>query len=176
MDAIRRKLRRNRLRRGAAMTEGVIISGLFMVLFALLWGAVVTQRTKLRVMDEARSQAWATALKGGDKCGEERAFGRDDLNQGASAAGESGVPQDGETDKYAKVFGGGGHDLGRKDAGYVSVVITKNASVPKFIGGKTYSMQGKFHVRCNEPLPKEGLGYFFKQAWGIVSSIIGSFL
>jgi len=161
-----RKARNRRRQRGAAMTESAIIAAFMVIQFACMWAAVSYERAKIMVMNEARAEAWAQAIKpcgggGGDVMG--------DIGGATGDASSPNMPNTGESNQYIDI---GSTSMG-KDAGYVTITRQRNVTFPGIIGGKSYMMSSRMHMRCNEPPGPETPWDFFKQAFGVVKGLFG---
>jgi hypothetical protein len=163
------RVRARRRRRGAAMTESAIIAAFMVIQFACIWAAVSYQKAKIGVMDEARVAAWATTIQycsgGGDVSG--------DLNQSVGDANAGGVPDISEASNQA----GSSFGLANavfKDSGYPTITKQREAKFPGVIGGSTYTMIGKMHMRCNEPKKNDDGKKYFLIALG--AGAIGALL
>lgn len=146
------------------MTEGAIIAACMVILFACMWAGVSYERTKISVMDEARLTAWQQALQpcsGGDS------VMTDIGSEAGNANVPGGMPNNSGSNQYIDPSK---TSLG-KDSGYVTVVKKKDVTFPQVIGGGTFTMQGKMHMRCNEPKPTENLKDFFKQAFNVAKDL-----
>jgi hypothetical protein len=137
------------------MVEGAIIAMMMVILLACMWAALSYERTKLKVMDEARTAAWQKALQ---SCAGEGDSVLTDIGD-ASADSGSGPPQStSDSDPFISlpsldVF---------KSAGYANVDLTKPVTFPGVMGGQTYQMHGKMYMRCNEPKKNDDGEMYFK--------------
>ncbi len=65
-----------------------------------------------------------------------------------------------------------------KDSGYPTITKQRDAKFPNVIGGNTYTMVGKMHMRCNEPKKNDNGKKYFLIALGagaigaLISSLI----
>ncbi|GMV18656.1 MAG: hypothetical protein HS104_00740 [Polyangiaceae bacterium] len=138
------------------MTESAIIAAFMVIQFACIWAAVSFQKAKIGVMDEARLAGWQTAIQycsgGGDVAS--------DLDQNVGDSGGGAVPDI----SGASEQGGGSFGLGNdvfKDSGYPTISKQRETKFPGVIGGSSYTMYGKMHMRCNEPKKNDnGKTYF----------------
>jgi hypothetical protein len=146
------KLRDRRRRRGAAMAESAIIAMVMVIIFACMWAAVSYHKAKLQAMDQARAQAWTQALQ---SCSGNESLVTD-LGNEAGNSGAGGVP-DTQNDFYNPV-----DNDAFKDSGYVTVTKTRNVKFPGVIGGQSFDMQAKMHMRCNEPKKNDDGAKYFK--------------
>lgn len=160
-----RELIKRRRSRGAAMVESAIIAGFMVILFACLWAAASYHSTKIRVMDEARAEAWKKAI--GPCQGAESIH--DDLSAAATEASSPGVPSTKSSDDYV--------DLQKTSlavgSGYVAVEKEKNVQFPGLLGGSTFPMKGRMRLRCNEPEAPETAVDFFKQGFAVLKATSG---
>lgn len=166
------RAKKRRLQRGAAFTEGVIIAAFFVFIFASMWGALTFHHEKIRVMREARAQAWVYALNacsgnggttvdgGGDVLG--------DIANNAGNAG-SGAPPDTNEPETPSL---GDSEL-TEDSGYASTVVNGSVTMPGLIGGQSYVPSGKMYIRCNEEPPPDNLLDLAKKAFNIVAGLFG---
>lgn len=159
----RKLFARRRRERGAATAEGVIITGMMVIIMACLWGIVSAHRAKITAMDDARKSAWVAALKpcsgGGSTMG--------DITAATGQAESDAVPDTSESNQYLDPSK---TSLGT-DSGYITLKKTRQVTFPGVIGGSTYTMYGHMHMRCNEPNPPENLVDFFKTAFGVVKGV-----
>lgn len=138
------------------MTESAIIAAFMVIQFACIWAAVSYQKAKIGVMDEARLAAWQTTIQycsgGGDVSG--------DMEQNVGDANAGGVPDiSGAQEQGGSSFGLGNDVF--KDSGYPNISKQRQAKFPGVIGGSSYTMYGKMHMRCNEPKKNDnGKTYF----------------
>ena len=81
----------------------------------------------------------------------------------------------------AQEQGGSSFGLGNdvfKDSGYPTITKQRDAKFPNVIGGNTYTMVGKMHMRCNEPKKNDNGKKYFLIALGagaigaLISSLI----
>jgi hypothetical protein len=169
------RYRAGRRRRGAAMVEAAIIAMVMVVIFACMWASVTFQNTKIRAMDDARVDAWQKSLKactGGDSV----------IGDVGSQLSESGAPSIPDTSKTKELMGGQGvTDMSdfSQDSGYMTVVKTRPGMYPLVIGGMPYAMQGKMHMRCNEPTlesqkSKESIVFAAAFAAGLIVAAIAT--
>ena len=136
------------------MAEAAIIAMVMVIVFACMWAAVSYHRAKLTAMDQARTAAWAQALK---SCsGNESVVS--DLGNSAGDADSPGVPSTEDSKQFYDVTSNDAF----KDSGYVTVTKTKNVKFPGVIGGQSFDMQGKMHMRCNEPKKNDDGAKYFK--------------
>jgi hypothetical protein len=168
---ILRRARKRRLRRGAAATEGVIIATFFVFMFACMWGALTFHHEKIRVMREARAQAWMYALNACSGGGGTTVAGGDDvLGDVASNAGNAGSSSPPDTDnEYANV----GDSQLTEDSGYAWVQVDGSVTMPGLIGGTSYQPAGKMYLRCNEDPPPDNLLDIAKKAIKTLAGIFG---
>jgi hypothetical protein len=165
------RLRRRRLRRGAAATEGVVIATFFVFIFACMWGALTFHHEKIRVMREARAQAWLYALNaceggGGTKSG----GGSDVLGDLKANTDTSGGPTaENSQNEFANVE----DSKLTKDSGYASVSVVGSVAMPGLIGGASYQPDGKMYMRCNEDPPPDNLLDIGKKAMTIIKGMFG---
>lgn len=149
------------------MTESAIIAAFMVIQFACLWAAVSYERAKIMVMNEARVEAWSKAIKpcngggGGDVLG--------DIGSATGDANSPGMPSTGESNQYIDL----GSTSMAQDAGYVTINRQRNVTFPAVIGGKSYTMYSRMHMRCNEPPGPETAWDFFKNAFGVVKGMFG---
>jgi hypothetical protein len=165
------RLRRRRSRRGAAATEGVIIATFFVFIFACMWGALTFHHEKIRVMREARAQAWLYALNSCKGSGGTKMDGGGDvLDDLSSNTGNSGGPTPPSTDNdYANVE----DSQLTQDSGYAWVQVNGSVAMPGLIGGKAYQPEGKMYLRCNEDPPADNLLDIAKKAIKTLAGIFG---
>lgn len=171
-SAIVSRIRRNRARRGAAATEGVIIATFFVFIFACMWGALTFHHEKVRVMREARAQAWQYALNsckgsggsvvdgGGDVLG--------DINSNAANAGSNPAPNTDEPDTPSL----GDSEL-TEDSGYAWTKVDGAVTMPGLIGGASYMPEGKMYIRCNEDPPDDNILDMGKKAFSMIADVFG---
>ncbi len=170
-SAIVSRIRRNRARRGAAATEGVIIATFFVFIFACMWGALTFHHEKIKVMRQARAQAWLYALnacQGGG--GSTMDGGGDVLGDLASNSANSGAssPPDTQND-YANID----DSQLSEDSGYAWVQVKGSVTMPGLIGGNSYVPEGKMYLRCNEDPPPDNLLDLAKKAIKILAGMFG---
>jgi hypothetical protein len=155
------------------MTESAIIAAFMVIQFACLWAAVSFQKAKIGVMDEARVAAWQQTIQycsGGGDVMSDVAQNTGDSNSGA-APDISGAQEQGGSS-----FGLGNDVF--KDSGYPTITKQRDAKFPNVIGGNTYTMVGKMHMRCNEPKKNDNGKKYFLIALGagaigaLISSLI----
>jgi hypothetical protein len=165
------RVRRNRARRGAAATEGLIIATFFVFIFACMWGALTFHHEKIRVMRTARAQAWLYALNacegGGGSTTDGGGSVMGDLASNSSNSGASSPP-DTQND-YANI----GDSQLSEDSGYAWVQVNGSVTMPGLIGGSSYVPEGKMYMRCNEEKPPDNLLDIAKRAIGILAGIFG---
>jgi len=143
------------------MTESAIIAAFMVIQFACIWAAVSYQKAKIGVMDEARLAAWQTTIQycsgGGDVS--------TDMEQNVGDSNAGAMPDI----SGAQEQGGGSFGLGNdvfKDSGYPNIQKQRNAKFPGVIGGSSYTMYGKMHMRCNEPKKNDNGKKYFLIALG----------
>jgi hypothetical protein len=165
------RVRRRRLRRGAAFTEGVIVAAFFVFIFACLWGALTFHHEKIRVMREARAQAWLYALNSCQGSGGTTIDGGSDvIGDISSEAGNAGSNSPPDTqNEYANI----GDSQLSEDSGYAWVQVDGAVTMPGLVGGASYMPQGKMYLRCNEDPPPDNLLDMAKNAIGIVAGLFG---
>lgn len=166
-----RRARKRRSSRGAAATEGVIVATLFLLLFAGLWGALTFHHEKIRVMRDARAQAWNYALGACQGGGGAVASGGgqvlDDLASESDNAG-SNPPPDTEN-QYANIE----DSKLSEDSGYAASEVAGSVKMPGLIGGASYTPTGKMYLRCNEDPPPDNLLEIGKRAMNIAVGVFG---
>jgi hypothetical protein len=165
------RMRRRRARRGAAATEGVIIATFFVFIFACMWGALTFHHEKIRVMREARAQAWLYALNACKGSGGTTVDGGGDvLGDLASNTDASGgpTPENSQND-YANVE----DSKLTQDSGYASIQVDGNVAMPGLIGGTSYTPTGKMYLRCNEAAPEDSPLAIARKAIKTLAGIFG---
>lgn len=160
-DMRSRSSARGRRERGAAMVEAAVVAVFMVMVFACAWSALRFQAAKLHAMDEARSTAWALALKG---C-EGKSDALADIGETASEAGSGPLPSTKTADEFAEI---GATSLAR-DSGQVDVTSKRTVTFPKLMGGQSHELSGRMTMRCNEPNPPENLLDLFKTAVGVAN-------
>ncbi len=143
-------------RRGAAFVESVLVAGLFVLFFALMWTALGFFRTKLDVMADARQEAWQKAL---DPCGGSGIFGQ--VKQQALSDVENA---EGLSEPSTQP---GVEEEAEEDSGYVTIHRKEPFVSSKLAGGQAYELSGKMHVRCNEDIQSDSLWELTKSALGL---------
>jgi hypothetical protein len=142
----------------------VIVAALFVVVFACMWGALRFHHEKLRVMREARAQAWTSAV------GACQGGGGDVLDDIASNAQNSGSPAAPDTDNdYANIE----DSTLTNDSGYTSAQVEGFVAMPGLIGGTAYAPTGRMFIRCNEDPPPDDLLQIARQAMKILTGSVG---
>jgi hypothetical protein len=155
------------------MTESAIIAMVMVIIFACMWAAVSYEHAKIRVMDEARAQSWGQALAGTNCSG-----GGEDLsgqmNANSQDANSDATPDTSGIDSTIPVAG----NAAFSDSGYVTVELKRNVQFPGLIGGKSYTMWGRMHMRCNEkPNNDDGDKYFWiALGSGAIAAIVSALL
>jgi len=142
----RRKLRRRRRGRGAALVEAIIVSAMLMTIMAaglFLHHLYVAQ---MKALADARLAGWSQALAGCNA--------GVDLGAIWSESGQNAAPPDVDTESTPGFFGSVGHT-----AGSASETATAHAR----IGGGSYTLTAQDSIACNE----------VAQGRGDVLSIIG---
>ena len=164
------QLRARRRRRGAAMTESAIIAMVMVIVFACMWAAVSYEHAKIRVMDESRAQAWQKAIAGSSCSGGESMEA--DMNANAGDANSDATPDTSGVDSYVPITGNGAFT----DSGYLTLELKRDVKFPGVIGGSTYTMWGKMHMRCNEKKKNDDGDKYFALALlgGAIVAIIAS--
>lgn len=151
------------------MTESAIIAAFMVIQFACIWAAVTYQKAKIGVMDDARVAAWAAALNACDGGGSMAT----DIGQQVGDSEAGGVPDISEAQNQAgSQFGTGNGAF--NDSGYHTTTKQRQAKFPNLIGGSTYTMYGKMHMRCNEPKKNDDGKKYFLIALG--AGAIGALL
>lgn len=168
------RVRSRRRRRGAAATEGVIVATFFVFMFACMWGALTFHWEKVRVMKEARAEAWMYALNackgGGANTGLTPGEADSDVLGGISSnAGNAGIsspePESSEVPNVADVGGV------NEEKGYATTTVTGAVSMPGLIGGSSHSPTGKMYIRCNEEHPPQDFFQLAKTAFNMAKDL-----
>lgn len=152
------------------MTESAIIAMVMVIVFACMWAAVSYEHAKIRVMDEARAQAWQKAISG-DSCSGGGSM-EGDINANAGDANSDATPDtSGVQGDYNMPISGV-----MTDSGYLTHELKRDVKFPGVIGGSTYTMWGKMHMRCNEKKKNDDGNKYFALALlgGAIIAIIAS--
>ena len=136
------------------MAESAIIAMVMVIIFACMWGAVSYHKAKLQAMDQARAQGWAQALQA---CSGNESVASD-IGNAVGESGSEGMPSTSESDQFYDIKSNDAF----KDSGYITITKSKNVKFPGVIGGQSFDMQGKMHMRCNEPKKNDDGEKYFK--------------
>ncbi len=153
--------RSRRRQRGAAAVEGAMTMTLFVLIFGGIWAALGFFRAKIDVMQEARADAWQTAL---DPCGGSGILGsvKDQLLEQVDS---------GDTSGGNEKFGDFESSLDQS-GGYVTTNATATNVSNSLIGGGVYKPEGKMHIRCNEDISNDSLSSIAGEAMGMAKDMI----